>query len=93
MQMGVPVAISSKVNTWPYVKDACAGIVLDEERIKPGLKDSILSLLQDGGMRRLMGNRGQEYARTNLTWARATSRLLECYDEVLACGRSAGRNR
>jgi glycosyltransferase involved in cell wall biosynthesis len=93
MQMGVPVVISNKVNTWPYVKDACAGIVLDEERIKPGLKDSILSLLQDGGMRRLMGNRGQEYARTNLTWARATSRLLECYDEVLACGRSADRNR
>ena len=47
--MGIPVVISNKVNTWPYVKDADAGIVLDEELIKSDLEDGILSLLKDSG--------------------------------------------
>ena len=34
MQMGIPVVISNKVNTWPYVKAAGAGIVLDERTDK-----------------------------------------------------------
>ena len=87
MHMGVPVVISSRVNTWPYVKAAGAGIVLDEERIKQELKDGILTLLQDGETLKLMGGRGQEYARKHLTWPGAATRLLKCYDEVLDCAR------
>jgi glycosyltransferase involved in cell wall biosynthesis len=83
MQMGVPVIISNRVNIWPHVKAAGAGVILEEERIASGLGDNILSLLQDGGTRRLLGQRGQEYARTNLTWKGATSLLLKCYGEVL----------
>src|SRR5262249_26967278 len=30
MQMGVPVVISDRVNTWPYVKESGAGVVLQE---------------------------------------------------------------
>ena len=85
MQMAVPVIISNKVNTWPYVKDAGAGIVVDEERIESGLEAGIISLLRDGGTRGLMGKRGQEYAQKNLTWAGAAARLVKCYDDVLAC--------
>ena len=92
MHMGVPVIISNKVNTWPYVKDAGAGVVLDEERIKSSLGDSIVSLLRDSGTLRLMGMRGQEYARINPTWAGATTRLVECYDEVLACAQPRDPN-
>ena len=88
MQMGVPVVISNRVNTWPYVKAAGAGVVLDEERIESGLERVILTLLQDGGTRRLMGKRGQDYARKNLTWAEAASKLLNCYNEVLDCARA-----
>jgi glycosyltransferase involved in cell wall biosynthesis len=84
MQMGVPVIISSRVNTWPYVKDAGAGLILNEERISQDLEEGILSLLKDCAARRLMGRRGQEYARTTLTWASAATKLLECYEEVLA---------
>jgi glycosyltransferase involved in cell wall biosynthesis len=83
MQMGVPVVLSSKVNTWPYVKEAGAGIVVDEERILSGLEDGILSLMRDRDSRRLMGKRGQSYARRSLTWSGAAKRLLKCYDEVL----------
>ena len=31
MQMGLPVIVSEKVNTWPYVKEAGAGIVSDSD--------------------------------------------------------------
>jgi glycosyltransferase involved in cell wall biosynthesis len=75
------------------VKAAGAGVVLDEELIERSLENTILSLLQDRGTRRLMGKRGQEYARKNLTWAEAASRLLKCYDEVLDRGRANGLDR
>jgi glycosyltransferase involved in cell wall biosynthesis len=88
MQMGVPVIISNKVSTWPYVKDAGAGLVLDEERIQVDLEEGILSLLQDWGTLRSMGRRGQEYAQKNLTWAGAATNLLRCYDEVLVSAQS-----
>jgi glycosyltransferase involved in cell wall biosynthesis len=83
MQMGVPVVVSNKVNTWPYVKEACAGIVVDEERIVSGLQDSIFLLMRDMGSRRLMGKRGQDFARRNLTWSGAAKCLVKCYEEVL----------
>jgi glycosyltransferase involved in cell wall biosynthesis len=89
MHMGVPVVVSNKVNTWPYVRDAGAGFVLDEQGIVGSLEDCILSLLQDRGKLRLMSKAGQEYARKNLTWARATASLLKCYDEVVSCTQSA----
>jgi glycosyltransferase involved in cell wall biosynthesis len=93
MQMGVPVVISNRVNTWPYVKAAGAGVVLDEERMESSLEHAILSLLQDCSTLRLMGKRCQEYARKNLTWAGAASRLLNCYDDVLNCARPRDPNR
>src|SRR6266540_1277690 len=45
MQMAVPVVISNRVNTWPYVQDAGAGLVVDEERIEAELEGNILFLL------------------------------------------------
>ena len=83
MHMGIPVIISDKVNTWPYVKEAGAGVIVDEARLEVGLEKSLLSLLTDFEARKLMGTRGQHYARKNLTWASATTSLLRCYDEVL----------
>ena len=93
MQMGVPVIISDKVNTWPYVKEAGAGLVLDEEQIETGLGESIMSLLQDIERLRLMGNRGRGYARKNLTWPEAAVGLIKCYDEVLGTKRAPDSNR
>jgi glycosyltransferase involved in cell wall biosynthesis len=87
MQMGVPVVISNKVNTWPYVKEANAGVVLDDERISVDLEHCILSLLRDRRTLELMSKRGQAYAQKNLTWTRAATSLLQCYSEVLAGAR------
>jgi glycosyltransferase involved in cell wall biosynthesis len=93
MQMGIPVVISNRVNTWGYVEDAGAGVVLDEARMESSLEHAILLLLQDCGTLRLMGKRGQEYARRNLTWEAAANRLLKCYDDVLNCTRSQDPKR
>jgi len=90
MQMAVPVVISNRVNTWPYVQDAGAGLVVDEERIEAELEGNILFLLRDCRMGRLMATRGREYARIHLTWAGAASLLLDCYNEVLHPGRPLG---
>jgi glycosyltransferase involved in cell wall biosynthesis len=84
MQMGVPVIISNKVNTWPYVEEAHAGLVLDEDEIENRLENALLWLLAAPAEMQLMGRSGQNYARKNLTWARATTCLLKCYDDVLA---------
>jgi glycosyltransferase involved in cell wall biosynthesis len=84
MHMGVPVVISDKVNTWPYVKEAGAGLVLDDNEIEKQLEKELLSLLAAPAKIQLMGRSGQDYARKKLTWPGATTCLLNCYNEVLA---------
>jgi glycosyltransferase involved in cell wall biosynthesis len=84
MQMGVPVIISNKVNTWPYVKDAAAGLIFDEAGIEADLGNGTISLLQDVERRRLMGEHGRAYASKHLTWAKAAVSMLNCYDQVLS---------
>jgi glycosyltransferase involved in cell wall biosynthesis len=79
MHAGIPVVISRKVNTRPYVKDAGAGLVLDEEQIEVGLEKGMLPLLKDVGTPRLIEKRGQAFARANLTWERAAKSLLRCH--------------
>jgi glycosyltransferase involved in cell wall biosynthesis len=85
MQMAVPVIISDKVNTWPYVKEARAGLVLDERDIDSLLPHAIEELLKDDTTRLEMGVRGSQYARERLTWHASTQKLLACYNKVLSC--------
>lgn len=84
MHMSVPVIISDRVNTWPYVKESGAGLVLSEKQILADLASGIATLLKDPERGRQMGRNGQAFARQHLTWAKAASRLARCYDEVIA---------
>jgi glycosyltransferase involved in cell wall biosynthesis len=84
MQMAVPVIISDKVNTWPYVKEARAGLVLDECDINSLLPHAVERLLKDETTRSEMGVRGSHYARERLTWHASAQRLLTCYNQVLS---------
>jgi glycosyltransferase involved in cell wall biosynthesis len=85
MQMGVPVIITDKVNTWPYVKEAGAGLVLDERDVNSLLPHAVKELLKDDTTRSEMGMRGSRYARERLTWHASAQKLLACYDQVLSC--------
>jgi glycosyltransferase involved in cell wall biosynthesis len=84
MQMAVPVIISDKVNTWPYVKEARAGVVLDERDINALLSHAIEALLKDDAKRLEMGVQGRRYARERLTWLASARELLNCYEQVLS---------
>jgi glycosyltransferase involved in cell wall biosynthesis len=89
MQMGVPVVITDKVNTWPYVEEAGAGLVLAERDIDALLPRAIETLLTDHATRSKMASQGSRYARDRLTWHASAQKLLACYDQVVS-GRSAG---
>jgi glycosyltransferase involved in cell wall biosynthesis len=84
MQMAVPVIITDKVNTWPYVKEARAGLVLNESDINALLPHAIETLLKDDARRLAMGVRGRRYARERLTWHASARELLKCYDQILS---------
>lgn len=87
MQMGVPVIVTDKVNTWPYVEEAGAGIVLDERRVDALLPQAIAELLRDDAARARMGEQGSRYARKELTWPGSIRKLLACYDQVISNAR------
>jgi glycosyltransferase involved in cell wall biosynthesis len=91
MQMGVPVVISDKVNIWPYVLEAGAGRVLNDNEIEGALEQELLRLLAAPNAIKAMGESGRDFARKNLTWPRAVACLLKCYGEVLA-SRTASHN-
>jgi glycosyltransferase involved in cell wall biosynthesis len=84
MQMGVPVIVTDKVNSWPYVKEARAGLVLDERDINALLPHAIEALLKNDARRLEMGVQGSRYARERLTWQASAQKLLACYNQVLS---------
>jgi glycosyltransferase involved in cell wall biosynthesis len=86
MQIRLPVVISDKVNTWSYVKEARAGLVLDERDIDGLLPRAIEELLKDDGKRLSMGVQGSSFARARLTWHSSARALLNCYGRVLSTG-------
>ncbi|WP_426527968.1 glycosyltransferase [Bradyrhizobium sp. McL0615] len=88
MQMGVPVIITDKVNTWPYVEEAGAGLVLLERDIDTHLPQAIETLLTDHATRSRMSVQGNRFACHRLTWQASAQKLLACYDEVVS-GRGA----
>jgi glycosyltransferase involved in cell wall biosynthesis len=93
MQMGVPVVVSDKVNTWPYVRESGGGLVLREAAIESDLVAAVSQLLRDEDLRCSMARRGQRFAASHLTWERAANDLLQCYDEVVRGRLSRGGAR
>ena len=83
MHMGVPVILTNKVNSWPYVDKAQAGIVLDETDILDRLVKAISLLLDSPVLGREMGQRGQSLARQELTWNNSATVMVDCYNEIV----------
>lgn len=86
MQMGVPVIVTDKVNTWPYVEEAGAGLVVDERAVDTMLPRAVADILGNDAARARMGAQGASYARERLTWQRAIREMLACYDRVISNG-------
>jgi glycosyltransferase involved in cell wall biosynthesis len=84
MQMGIPVIITDKVNTWPYVEEAGAGVVLADRDINVSLPRAIETLLMDDVARSKMTVQGSRYARDQLTWTASAQKLFACYNQILS---------
>ena len=81
MHMAVPVIVSNKVNSWPFVKTANAGFVVEEEEMERFAQrlDELCTLPQGTDL----GNHGQEFAREHFTWQRVARDMVSIYRETL----------
>jgi glycosyltransferase involved in cell wall biosynthesis len=83
MHSGVPVVISDKVNSWPFVKKAHAGFVIEEDRIEINLAKRVDELLSDPAEAQRMGTRGQEFAKIHFCWERVAREMVSLYYRVV----------
>jgi glycosyltransferase involved in cell wall biosynthesis len=84
MHMAVPVIISNKVNSWPFVKMASAGFVVEQEQLEVGFAQRIDQILCAPDMARHLGKRGQDFAREQFTWQRVARDMVSLYQKMLA---------
>jgi glycosyltransferase involved in cell wall biosynthesis len=84
MHMAVPVIISDKVDSWPFVQMANAGFVVEEEQTEVGFTRRIDEILCAPEMARCLGKHGQDFAREQLTWQRVARDMASLYQRMLA---------
>jgi glycosyltransferase involved in cell wall biosynthesis len=92
MLMGLPVIITDRVNIWPDVEQAAAGIVLREDNCEAFLPAAIGSLLDPSGAGREMGRRGRELAMRQFTWKNSAKAMTDCYNSILNRGKGRPRD-
>jgi glycosyltransferase involved in cell wall biosynthesis len=84
MHSAVPVVITNKVNSWPFVEQARAGFVVEEDKIEFTLSERLDELLSAPAKARCMGRRGQNFAREHFTWQRMTRDVVLMYNRLLS---------
>jgi glycosyltransferase involved in cell wall biosynthesis len=84
MHMAVPVIISNKVNSWPFVKSANAGFVIEEEKIELCLARRLDELLCAPDKARCLGKHGQAFAREHFTWQRVARDMTSLYRQMVS---------
>lgn len=81
MACGTPVVISDRVNIWPEVKGAGAGLVVACDVNQTA--DALASLLDSPAESRAMGSRGRRHAAANFSWAMVGRQMEQVYDEMM----------
>ena len=81
MKMHIPVIISDKVDTWPYIKDAGAGVVLSLEKIDQW-PVAISDLLLNDTKRKTIGDNAAKMAFEKFSWDASTARLAGIYNSI-----------
>ncbi len=79
---GVPTIISNKVNIWREVSDARAGLVVNCDADE--LARAILTLLDDGELRRDLGEAGRQLVAEKFNWPDIAVRMTAVYRDVIA---------
>jgi glycosyltransferase involved in cell wall biosynthesis len=84
MHSAVPVVITDKVNSWPFVENAGAGLVVEEDKIESTLAKCLDELLGAPDRAQCMGKRGHVVAKKNFTWQRVARDMTSLYDRVIS---------
>jgi glycosyltransferase involved in cell wall biosynthesis len=84
MYSGVPVVITNKVNSWPFVEKAQAGFVIEEDNAESGIAKRLDELLSDPDKARCMGSRGKNFAKEHFSWARVTKDMISLYNRLMS---------
>jgi glycosyltransferase involved in cell wall biosynthesis len=83
MHMALPVIVSEKVNSWPFVKMANCGFVVEEKEIEDSLLERLHELLSNSCAAHQLGIQGQRFARENFTWERVAQDMGSIYRQML----------
>lgn len=87
MHMGLPVVLSDKVNLWPFVSEARAGVIVREDCMAMELGAVIANLLNDREEFRAVGERGRRFAGKNFIWLNTSRRMIDLYNSLAeTCG-------
>jgi glycosyltransferase involved in cell wall biosynthesis len=81
MACGVPVAITTGVKIHDAVSRAKAGIVTDCDSMQ--LAHALETLLNDGQLRRKMGDAGRDFVKQNYTWPVVVNALDTAYESMV----------
>jgi glycosyltransferase involved in cell wall biosynthesis len=81
MHSGLPIVITRKVNSWPFVEKAQAGFVIEEDNAE--FVKCLDVLLSDPDLARYMGSRGKNFAKEHFSWSRVTRDMVSLYDRVI----------
>jgi len=84
MHAGVPVIISNRVDSWPFVQEAEAGFVIDLAQLEAALPQRIDALLRTPEQARSLGNNGRKFARRYFSWERVNREMAALYSQVLS---------
>jgi glycosyltransferase involved in cell wall biosynthesis len=84
MLSGVPVVVTNKVNSWPFVEKTRAGFVIEDDNVEVGIAKCLDELLSDPDMARCMGKRGQDCAKKHYTWQRVARDMTSLYDRLVS---------
>jgi glycosyltransferase involved in cell wall biosynthesis len=84
MHSGLPVVITNKVNSWPFVQIAQAGFVIEDDNAEVGIATRLDELLSDPNKARCMGSRGKNFAKEHFSWQRVTKDMISLYDRVIS---------
>jgi glycosyltransferase involved in cell wall biosynthesis len=84
MHMALPVVITNKVDSWPLVAKANAGVILDDATADSKLAEYLNLLLDAPDDAQYMGRRGQDFAKVHLTWQRVAHDIAALYRRILS---------
>ncbi len=81
MACGVPVVISNRVNLWPDVEAAGAGLIVDSN--SEHTARALLTLLEDPALGRQMGECGRRLVAQRYSWEAVGDQMVELYQEIV----------